>query len=47
MTIKFQDYLNEQLQDESFRREYEAVEFEYSLSRAVIAAREAEGLTQK
>ena len=47
MSVDFSDYLNEQLQDEDFRREYEVAEFEYALSQAVIQAREAEGLTQR
>lgn len=45
--IRFLDYLNEQLQDEDFRREYENAEFEYSLSQAIVKAREAAGLTQR
>ena len=47
MTIRFRDYLNEQLKDDKFRMEYETVEFEYSLSQAVRVARQSEGLTQK
>ena len=47
MTVRFSDYLNEQTQNEDFRREYELAEFEYSLSQAIKEAREAEGLTQK
>ena len=42
MSVDFSDYLNEQLQDEDFRREYELAEFEYSLSQAIVKAREAE-----
>lgn len=47
MSVDFQDYLNKRLQDEGFRREYEALEFETGLARAVTEAREAQGLTRK
>ena len=47
MSVDYDVWLKEQLQDEEFRREYEVAEFEYALSQAVIEAREAEGLTQR
>ena len=47
MTVKFSDYLNEQLQNKEFRREYEIAKFEYSFSQAVIHVRQSDGLTQK
>ena len=47
MTMKFSDYLNEQMKNDEIRREYEIAKFEYSLSQAVIHARQSEGLTQK
>lgn len=47
MTVRFMDYLNKRLQNPEFRAEYEAVEFEYELSQAVIHVRQSEGLTQK
>ena len=47
MSVDFREYLNERLQDEEFRRRYEALEFETGLARAVTQAREAKGLTRK
>ena len=44
MSVDFSDYLNEQLQDEDFRREYEVAEFEYELSQAVIEAPKKAGI---
>ena len=32
----FRDFLNEQLQDPEFRKEYEALEAEYSIKQAII-----------
>lgn len=43
----FNDFLNEQLKDPEFRKEWEALEPEYTIKRAMIDARNAEGLTQK
>ena len=43
----FQEYLQEQLQDEAFRREYEALEPEFAIMQALLAARNEGGLTQK
>ena len=47
MSVDFREYLNKRLQDESFRRSYEALGFETELARAVTEAREAKGLTRK
>ena len=47
MSVDFQDFLNEQMKDPEFRREYEALGFESDLARAVTEAREAKGLTRK
>lgn len=43
----FKDFLNEQLQDHEFRAEYEALEPEFTIIRAMINARTTSGLTQK
>ena len=42
-----QRYLDKQLKNKEFRREYEALEPEYIIMRAMIEARREEGLTQK
>ncbi len=47
MKDDFEKYLDEQLQNEEFRREYEALEPEYTIMQAMIDARTSEGLTQK
>ena len=47
MTDKFNDFLEEQLQDPEFRKEYEALQPERAVIRAMIEARRASGLTQK
>ena len=43
----FRKYLNEQLQDEEFRDEYERLEPEFSIIQAVIDARKSSNITQK
>lgn len=43
----FNDFLTEQMKDEEFRKEYEALEPEFAIMQAMIDARNAEGLTQK
>lgn len=43
----FRNFVNEQLQDPEFRKEYEAARPEYELTRSLIAARIASGMTQK
>lgn len=43
----FNDLLAEQMKDPEFRKEWEALEPEYTIKRAMIDARNAEGLTQK
>ncbi len=43
----FRNYLNEQLNDEEFREEYENLEPEFSIIQAVIDARKACNMTQK
>lgn len=43
----FREYLNEQMQDEEFKSEYEKLETEFSVIQAVIDARKSSRLTQK
>lgn len=43
----YKDFLNEQLQNEEFKKEYDALEAEYSIIQAILDARKAAGLTQK
>jgi len=44
---EFKELLAEQMKDEEFRREYEALEPEFAIMQAMIDARIAEGMTQK
>lgn len=44
---KFNDYLNEQMSDHAFKKEWDALEPEFSIMQAMIDARKASGLTQK
>jgi predicted transcriptional regulator len=44
---EFKELLAEQMKDEEFRREYEALEPEFTIMQAMIDARIAEGMTQK
>ena len=43
----FNDFLNEQLQDEELKAEYDALEPEYAIIQAMIDARKSRGITQK
>jgi transcriptional regulator with XRE-family HTH domain len=43
----FDDFLNEQLKDDEFKKEYDALEPEFSIIQAMIDARKLSGLTQK
>lgn len=43
----FRNFVNEQLQDPEFCKEYKAARPEYELTRSLIAARIAAGMTQK
>ena len=47
MNNSFNDFLKEQLQDEAFRAEYEALAPEFAIIQAMIDARKAKGMTQK
>lgn len=43
----FRDALNEKLKDDSFRKEYEAIQPEMDIIRALVDARTEQNLTQK
>lgn len=43
----YKDFLNEQLQNESFKKEYDALDAEFSIIQAMLDARKTAGLTQK
>ena len=45
--ITFNDMLNEQIQNEEFRKEYEAIQPEMDIIRAIVEARISQNLTQK
>lgn len=47
MSVKFDDFLCEQLQDDAFRSEYEALQPEKAVIQAFIDARKMNGFTQK
>lgn len=47
MSNRFEDFLNEQLQDPQFKEEYEALQPEHAIIQAIINARKQSGLTQK
>ena len=42
----YKDFLNEQLRDEEFKKEYDALEAEFSIIQALLDARKNSGLTQ-
>lgn len=44
---EFREFLNEQLKDPEIKAEYNALEPEFAIIRAMIDAREKQGLTQK
>lgn len=43
----FNDYLNEQLKDPEFKKEWDALEPEFTIIQAILDARQKRGLTQK
>ena len=43
----FKDFLNEQLKDENFKKEYDALRPEMAIIQAMIDARKDSGMTQK
>ncbi len=44
---KFKDFLSEQLKDENFKKEYDALKPEMAIIQAMIDARKSSGMTQK
>lgn len=44
---KFDDFLAEQMKDEDFRKEYEDLQPEFDVIKAIIEARTSQNLTQK
>ena len=44
---RFDDFLKEQMNDQEFKAEYEALEPEFSVIQALIDARKATGISQK
>lgn len=44
---KFNDFLNEQLQNPEVKAEYDALEPEFAIIQAMIDARKSKGITQK
>ena len=44
---EFREFLNEQLKDPELKAEYDALEPEFAIIRAMIDARERQGITQK
>ena len=47
MSVKFDDFLQKQLQDPEFKKEYEALQPEHAIIQSIIDARQQSGLTQK
>ena len=47
MGKNFRETLEEQLNDPEFKKEYDALEPEFTIIKALLNAREASGLTQK
>ena len=47
MSVKFDEFLQEQLLDDDFKKEYEALQPECAIIQAMIEARQRSGLTQK
>ena len=47
MSTKFDEFLNEQLNDVEIRSEYEALQPEHALIQAIIDAKQESGITQK
>ena len=47
MSRKFDDFLNEQLNDAEIRSEYEALQLEHALIQDMIDAKQESGITHK
>lgn len=45
--MKFDKYLEEQLKNPEFKKEYDALEPEFAVIRAILDARREKGITQK
>lgn len=43
---EFKDFLNEQLKEDEFRKEYDALQPEFDIIRAIVEARTSQNLTQ-
>ncbi len=43
----YKDYLNEQLQNEDFKKEWDALDPEFAIIQAMLDARKSAGMTQK
>ncbi len=43
----YKDFLNEQMKDVEFKKEYDALDAEFSIIQAMLDARKEAGLTQK
>ncbi len=44
---EFKDFLNEQLKEDEFRKEYDALQPEFDIIRAIVVARTSQNPTQK
>ena len=44
---KFDDFLEEQMQDQEFKKEYDDLQPEFDVIRAIVDARTSQNLTQK
>lgn len=44
---KFNDFLGEQLQNDDFKKEYDSMQPEFDVIRAIVDARTSQNLTQK
>ena len=44
---KFDDFLEEQMQDQEFKKEFEDIQPEFAVIRAIVDARTSQNLTQK
>ncbi|MFI3255654.1 MAG: helix-turn-helix transcriptional regulator [Eubacteriales bacterium] len=45
--MNFQEYHNEAMKDPKFRKEYESLETEYTIKRAILKARKERNMTQE
>ena len=47
MSKYFKNFLNEQLKDEEFRKEYESLEAKFQIIKEIVEARKDKNITQK